>query len=64
METMTRRGRFTIEYAVLIAVVAAAFVSMAVYVKRGVSGQWRKVGDTFGHGRQYEPGRTSGAKTP
>jgi len=36
----------------------AALISMAVYTKRALSGKWRGVGDTFGHGRQYEPGVT------
>ena len=56
---MRRQGRFTIEYAVLIAVAAAAFVSMAVYVKRGLAGRWQEAADAFGHGRQYEPGVTT-----
>ena len=52
------RGQSVVEYAVLVAVVVAALVSMAVYTKRALSGKWRGVGDTFGHGRQYEPGTT------
>jgi Flp pilus assembly pilin Flp len=42
----------------MIAVVAVALVAMGVYLKRAVSGKWQDVGDVFGHGRQYEPGRT------
>lgn len=53
-----RRGFFAIEYAVLAAVVAAALVGMAVYTKRALLGKWRSVGETFGQGRQYEPGVT------
>lgn len=53
-----RRGQTALEYAVLIAVVVAALVGMSIYVKRSLSGKWREVGDTFGHGRQYEPGTT------
>jgi len=52
------RGQFAIEYAVLIAILAAALVGMAVYAKRALAGKWRAVGDTFGQGRQYEPGIT------
>jgi Flp pilus assembly pilin Flp len=52
------RGQAAVEYAVLVAIVVAALISMAVYTKRALSGKWRGVGDTFGHGRQYEPGVT------
>ena len=52
---LTRRGAFSLEYAVLIVVVAAAMVGMAIYMKRALMGKWRSVGDTFGHGKQYEP---------
>ena len=52
---MRRAGNFSIEYAFLIAVIAAAMVAMGVYMKRALSGRWRGVGDTFGFGRQYEP---------
>jgi len=48
----------TVEYAFLIAVVVAALLGMSIYLKRGLSGRWRQVGDAFGHGRQYEPGLT------
>ena len=52
------RGQAAVEYAVLVAIVVAALVAMAVYTKRALSGKWRGVGDTFGYGRQYEPGVT------
>lgn len=52
------RGQSMIEYAVLIAVTAAALLGMSIYTKRALSGKWRAVGDTFGSGRQYEPGVT------
>ena len=48
------QGQSMIEYAVLIAVTAAALTGMAVYTKRALNGKWRQVGDTFGFGRQYE----------
>jgi len=52
------KGVLTIEYALLIAVAIAAFISMAVYAKRAICGKLRQAGDSFGHGRQYEPGAT------
>ncbi len=50
------RGISSIEYAILIVIIVAAFVGMAVYFKRAVSGRWRQAADdSFGHGRQYDP---------
>lgn len=49
---------FAIEYAILIAVVTAALIGMMVYMKRALCGKWRTSADTFGYGRQYEPGVT------
>jgi Flp pilus assembly pilin Flp len=50
-----RKGVLSLEYALLIGVVAVALISMAAYLGRSVSGRWRNVGDSFGFGRQYEP---------
>lgn len=47
-------GEFSVEYATLVVVVAAALVGMSIYVKRALQGRWRAVGDVFGQGRQYE----------
>ena len=55
MGIVTRRGSFSIEYAFLITVVAAALVSMAVYLKRAVCGRWKQNVDSISFGRQYEP---------
>ena len=52
------RAQSAIEYAVLVGVLTAALVGMSIYVKRSLVGKWRTVGDTFGHGRQFEPGVT------
>ncbi len=50
------RGISSIEYAFLFIVLAAAFIGMAVYFKRAISGRWRQtVDDAFGKGRQYDP---------
>ena len=46
-------GSFSLEYATLIVIVAAAMIGMAIYVKRALSGRWRAVGDAFGYGKQY-----------
>ena len=49
-----RNGAFSMEYAALVVIVAAAMIGMAVYMKRALMGKWRSVGDAFGHGKQYE----------
>ena len=48
------RGMTILEYVALIIVAVAAFVGMSIYLKRGLEGRWRAVGDTFGFGKQYE----------
>ena len=53
------KGVLTIEYTLLIVVAIAAFIGMAVYAKRAICSKWRQAGDSFGHGRQYEPGVTT-----
>ncbi len=53
------RGSLAVEYAVLMTIVVAALLGMSVYSMRALSGRWRQVGDTFGYGRQYEPGVTA-----
>ena len=50
-----RSASFSLEYATLVVIVAAAMIGMAIYVKRALMGKWRSVGDTFGHGKQYGP---------
>ena len=54
---MSRRGQSTLEYAVLIAVVAAAAIAMQIYVKRGIQGRLRSSADSIGE--QYAPGHTT-----
>ena len=54
MRLRRRDGSFSLEYATLVVIVAAAMAGMAIYIKRALMGKWRTVGDTFGHGKQYE----------
>ncbi|MBU3934118.1 MAG: hypothetical protein KKH11_05585 [Candidatus Omnitrophica bacterium] len=56
--TNLRKGSLAIEYAVLVAIVVVALLGMQVYIRRALCGRWREAADTFGHGRQYEPGVT------
>lgn len=57
--SLSSRGQGITEYTVLIAVLIAALIGMMSYTQRSLMGKWREAGDTFGAGRQYEPGVTS-----
>src|SRR3989338_4429757 len=51
-------GQSTTEYAVLLAVVAAALIGMQAYMKRGIQGRLRNLADQVSP-TQYEQGRTT-----
>lgn len=53
MSKRRARGQSAVEYVVVLAAVAAALLSMAVYMKRGVSGNLRGSADSVGE--QYHP---------
>lgn len=55
------RGQSTFEYAAVVAIVAAALISMAIYVKRGISGKLREGADSVGE--QYHPSQTTSNMT-
>ena len=55
---MALGGQVTLEFALVVAVVAAALLSMAIYLKRSVSGKLREGADSVGE--QYHPTQTSG----
>ncbi len=50
-----KKAFISIEYAFLILIIVVALIGMAIYLKRAISGKMREVGDTFGHGRQFDP---------
>jgi len=45
---LNKRGQSTLEYAVIIAVVAAVLISMQVYIKRGLQGKIKQSTDDIG----------------
>ncbi len=55
---INKKASLFIEYALLVAIVAAAFIAMAGYIKGSVCGAWKDNADSFGYGLQYEPGVT------
>lgn len=50
-----KRASAVIEYMALVVFILAAFMVFQQYILRGFSGRWKAVGDTFSHGRQYDP---------
>ena len=57
LRTFRRAGQSAVEYVVVLAAVAAALLTMAVYMKRGVSGSLRASTDSVGE--QYHPKHSS-----
>jgi hypothetical protein len=47
-------GQSTLEYIVVIMIVAAALMAMFGFLKRHVQGGYRVSADSIGEGRQYE----------
>ncbi len=53
-----KEGSSTIEYIILIVMFLTAILVMQKQVARGFFGRWKNLGDTFGHGEQYDPNAT------
>ncbi|MEW5894922.1 MAG: hypothetical protein AB1650_04080 [Candidatus Omnitrophota bacterium] len=45
----------TVEYMALIVFILGALFVFKRYIARGLWAQWKKAGDVFGHGRQFDP---------
>jgi len=52
------RGASVIEYIILIVMFLTAILVMQKQIARGMFGRWKSLGDTFGHGEQYDPATT------
>ena len=51
-----RRGAFAIlEYVMLVTILMLALASFSTYIRRGLQGQYRKVGTSVAYGRQFAP---------
>jgi len=44
-----------LEYAVVIGIVVAVFLSVGVFYKRSLQGKYRQTGDVLGQGSQFTP---------
>ncbi len=51
------RAQSTLEYAVMVALIAAALLTMQTYIKRGIQGRLKDTADELG--QQYDPGSTT-----
>lgn len=56
---MRNKAQSTLEYTVLIIVVAAALFTMQVYFKRGIQGRIRSNADDLSGASAYSPGATN-----
>ena len=52
-------GQSLIEFLALILFILAVFLAFQKYIVRGLSGQWKGVGDALGQGRIYDPNMTT-----
>lgn len=50
-----KKGSSAVEVTAVIILILAIMVGFGGYIKRGMAGRWKAVGDTFGQGRQYDP---------
>ena len=48
-------GQSTMEYMLLITFIIGAMLVFHKYIVRGMWGQWKTIGDSFGSGRLYDP---------
>jgi len=53
------KSQSVLVYAVLIAVISLGMIVMFKYVRNSIQGKYRQAGDTYGAGKQYEPGGTN-----
>ena len=47
------QGQSFLEYSLLMIIIVAVFITMQMYVKRGIQGRWKSSVDEFGD--QYDP---------
>ena len=54
-----RKGQAVLEYCILVVILVAALMAAKRFFKAVIMGRWQQTADSFGFGRQYEPGRTT-----
>ena len=53
-----RTGTAVVEYIVMLMLLVAGMAAMQPFIARAFNGSWKKSGDSFGYGRQYEAGKS------
>ena len=53
-----RNGQSILEFMLLTVFIIGAFIVMAPFITRGISGRWKATGDSMGSGRLYDPNKT------
>jgi hypothetical protein len=51
----TKKGQSILEYMTLVVFILSAFFVSQQYIVRAFSGNWKRSGDSFAHGEQYDP---------
>jgi len=59
LQKKNKRGVTSLEYAILVAALIFAIAAVQTTLRRAIASKWRDAADTFGSGRQYEPGVTT-----
>lgn len=53
-----KKAQSNVEVMALITFLLVIFFVFSKYLLRGFTGRWQATGNTFGHGRQYDPNKT------
>ncbi len=53
-----KQGKSVVEYMGLILVVAGAFLVLQFYISRAFHGRWKKTGESYAFGRQWDRTKT------
>ena len=54
MRIFNKKAISIIEYIVLLVIIIGAFLVLRGYIQRGIYGMWKKAGNTFSYGRQWD----------
>lgn len=55
MRSLKDKAQSTLEYAVIMAVIAAAIIATSIYVKRGIAGKFKRAADEASEGASFSP---------
>ena len=58
MSAQNKNAISTVEYLFFITLILFTLVAFQRYMANGLNGMWKRTGDSFGMGRQYDPNAT------